>query len=284
MDRTLHAACVTAMAFSAGASFAQPGIHEGDIVLGVDGDRIGTSDGSIDSISGDFIWDECAFGVELDTNARTPDPGFDTLFNVFPTNASITYAHRAALRKWNGQDFETISPETMRMSFGPVVGVATPPADPAEPILGPWVGVNSNGEYHRHFTFRLELDGSPATGPESLGVYLAELEMRIDDGSLLPTEPFWLVFDNGATSEDFELAIDFARTTVGGCAETPSCPADVNGDGTINDSDFFAWVTAFVTTPATAESLVACDVNLDGSCSDSDFFAWVTAFVNNACQ
>ncbi|MEM9166873.1 MAG: GC-type dockerin domain-anchored protein [Planctomycetota bacterium] len=55
------------------------------------------------------------------------------------------------------------------------------------------------------------------------------------------------------------------------------CPADVNADGSVSDSDFFAWVSAFI------DQTPACDVNLDGSCSDSDFFAWVTAFVNGGC-
>ncbi|MEM1072186.1 MAG: family 16 glycosylhydrolase [Planctomycetota bacterium] len=55
------------------------------------------------------------------------------------------------------------------------------------------------------------------------------------------------------------------------------CPADVNSDGSVNDSDFFAWVTAFT------QQSAACDVNLDGSCSDSDFFAWVTVFTSGGC-
>ncbi|MEM9167757.1 MAG: GC-type dockerin domain-anchored protein [Planctomycetota bacterium] len=62
-----------------------------------------------------------------------------------------------------------------------------------------------------------------------------------------------------------------------------SCPADVNGDGSLTDSDFFAWVTVFVADPRTPEQETACDVNLDGTCTDSDFFAWVTAFVGEGC-
>ncbi|MEM9166496.1 MAG: GC-type dockerin domain-anchored protein [Planctomycetota bacterium] len=56
------------------------------------------------------------------------------------------------------------------------------------------------------------------------------------------------------------------------------CPADVNGDGTLNDSDFFAWVTVFTADPRSPQQEEDCDVNEDGICSDSDFFAWVTAF------
>ncbi|MEM1072350.1 MAG: hypothetical protein AAGH71_05970 [Planctomycetota bacterium] len=62
------------------------------------------------------------------------------------------------------------------------------------------------------------------------------------------------------------------------------CLADVNLDSTTNDSDFFAWVTAFVADPRTEDQETACDINLDGTCTDSDFFAWVTLFVANACN
>ncbi|MEM9166723.1 MAG: GC-type dockerin domain-anchored protein [Planctomycetota bacterium] len=64
---------------------------------------------------------------------------------------------------------------------------------------------------------------------------------------------------------------------------TDACPADVNGDGTLNDSDFFAWVTVFTASPRTPEQEAACDVNEDGSCTDSDFFAWVTLFTGEGC-
>ncbi|MEM1072094.1 MAG: GC-type dockerin domain-anchored protein [Planctomycetota bacterium] len=55
------------------------------------------------------------------------------------------------------------------------------------------------------------------------------------------------------------------------------CPADVNDDGTVNDSDFFAWVTAFQTGDP------AGDVNRDGLVTDSDFFAWVAVFTSGGC-
>ncbi|MEM9167542.1 MAG: GC-type dockerin domain-anchored protein [Planctomycetota bacterium] len=55
---------------------------------------------------------------------------------------------------------------------------------------------------------------------------------------------------------------------------TSPCPGDVNRDGSVTDSDFFAWVTAFINEDP------ECDVNRDGACSDSDFFAWVTAFIS----
>ncbi|MEM1071891.1 MAG: family 16 glycosylhydrolase [Planctomycetota bacterium] len=65
---------------------------------------------------------------------------------------------------------------------------------------------------------------------------------------------------------------------------TVPCAADVNGDGTLNDSDFFAWVTAFTSEPRSQAEEIACDVNRDTSCNDSDFFAWVTAFTGSGCE
>lgn len=88
-----------------------------------------------------------------------------------------------------------------------------------------------------------------------------------DSGKGLPGEP---IIDLGAA--------EFQGTTPGG-----ACSADVNGDGVVSDSDFFAWVTAFIADPRTTEQEAACDVNENGSCSDSDFFAWVTLFVAGGC-
>ncbi|MEM8756710.1 MAG: dockerin type I domain-containing protein [Planctomycetota bacterium] len=54
--------------------------------------------------------------------------------------------------------------------------------------------------------------------------------------------------------------------------------ADVNDDGSVDSSDFFAWVSAFGADPRTPAQEVACDVNNDAECTSGDFFAWVSAF------
>lgn len=99
------------------------------------------------------------------------------------------------------------------------------------------------------------------------GSYRVRLSLQHSGNSVLDTPE-----ENGS------LTIDWSIT-----ATTP-CPADVNGDGTLDDSDFFAWVTAFTATPRTPEQEAACDVNRDGSCTDSDFFAWVTFFTGGGCE
>ena len=89
MDRSVFGvALVSAMVSLAGGAVAQD-IHDGDIALGVDLDRLAVGDGSTDSQTGALLWDECAFGVDLDSNARTTNPGFDTVVGAFPSSAAI---------------------------------------------------------------------------------------------------------------------------------------------------------------------------------------------------
>ncbi|MEM8756587.1 MAG: GC-type dockerin domain-anchored protein [Planctomycetota bacterium] len=52
------------------------------------------------------------------------------------------------------------------------------------------------------------------------------------------------------------------------------CAGDVNGDGTLDSADFFAWVQAF------DEQRPEADVNRDGDVTGGDFFAWVDLFQN----
>ncbi|MEM9662778.1 MAG: immunoglobulin domain-containing protein [Planctomycetota bacterium] len=57
---------------------------------------------------------------------------------------------------------------------------------------------------------------------------------------------------------------------------TVSCPADTNGDGSVDPSDFNAWVLAY------NSQSPACDQNGDGLCTPADFNAWVLNF-NAGC-
>ncbi|MEM8758537.1 MAG: GC-type dockerin domain-anchored protein, partial [Planctomycetota bacterium] len=58
----------------------------------------------------------------------------------------------------------------------------------------------------------------------------------------------------------------------GMCDPAADCLPDVNDDGTLDGSDFFAWVNAFSTGGP------GCDQNGDGECGSPDFFAWVAGF------
>ncbi|MEM1072189.1 MAG: dockerin type I domain-containing protein [Planctomycetota bacterium] len=118
-----------------------------------------------------------------------------------------------------------------------------------------------------------------------VGVNWDRYEISLDlTDPLLEGQLFQIGFESSATNFDasgmFYDNIVLSQTpTIGGGGDDRLC-GDVNDDGSINDSDFFAWVTAFTASPQTPEQLTACDVNNDGNCNDSDFFAWVTEFTN----
>ncbi|MEM9166716.1 MAG: matrixin family metalloprotease [Planctomycetota bacterium] len=91
---------------------------------------------------------------------------------------------------------------------------------------------------------------------------------------------FRFIATEAGQGDVLECGVDDIRVTTLTCTDPdpdPVCPGDVNRDGEVNDSDFFAWVTAFT------NNAPECDVNEDGNCSDSDFFAWVTIFTNGGC-
>ncbi|MEM9166090.1 MAG: dockerin type I repeat-containing protein [Planctomycetota bacterium] len=135
-----------------------------------------------------------------------------------------------------------------------------------------------------------------ATGSSSDGIWGRGFNQCGDAA----TEPGWS--DEGAVTTDLNVYepgngdVKFFAGDASGCPSSYDGPAttlwafgsaapsrlcgDVNDDGTVDDSDFFAWVTAFIASPPSPADLVACDVNNDGDCNDSDFFAWVTEFIN----
>lgn len=246
-------------------------IHEGDIAVGVNGGVITLG---VQSDGAGFITQEqCVFGVALGAQARTTDPGFDTDTGVFAAGTDLGYFIGAALRKWDGSDFDAVPPEKVRISFGPAPGISTPDSDPAQALQGIFVGT-SGGEWHTHYAFRLELGGVPATGVSSNGVYLLQVELRANSGAYEGSDPFWLVITEEAPLAEFEAAFAFADAAFGCPGVT--CRADVNGDGLVTPADFGAWIGAFnAMSPA-------CDQNGDGLCTPADFGAWITNF-NNGC-
>lgn len=266
MHRTV---AVTACLVTAASGGGQ--IHEGDVAVGVNDGviTVGTaSDGT-----GFITQRRCVFGVALGAQARTTDPGFDSDAGVFAPGTDLGYFIGAALRRWDGSGFDGIPPEKIRISFGPVPGISTPGTDPVEPLEGIFVGT-SGGEWHTHYAYRLELDGSPAVGAPSVGVYLLRLELRAGTAAYGGSDPFWFVITQGAPSAEFDAAFAFAEAAYG-CPPL-ACPADVNGDGVVTPADFSAWITAFNTMSP------GCDQNGDGDCTPADFSAWITNF-NNGC-
>ena len=264
-------ACSTMALMALAGAQASAQIHEGDIAVGVN-DGVITVGVATDGM-GRITERQCVFGVALESQARTTDPGFDSDTGTFSSGTDLAYYIGAALRKWDGSSFDTIPPEKVRISFGPAPGISTPDTDPVMPLEGIFVGT-SNGEWHTHYAFRLELNGLPATGISSDGVYLLKLDLRANTAAYLPSDPFWFVISEGASVQELDEAYAFAEAAFG-CPQV-SCLADVNGDGMLSPADFTAWIAAFnAQTPG-------CDQNSDGACTPSDFTAWIANY-NAGC-
>ncbi|MEM9167345.1 MAG: alpha-amylase family glycosyl hydrolase [Planctomycetota bacterium] len=133
----------------------------------------------------------------------------------------------------------------------------------------------------RSATFEFRANDRTATSV----VVLANLDPAIDAVEFARTRPIATQLDRFDWSFSFLglphgpntlTVVTFEETGRGG-AQTfdffvDVCPGDVNMDGVTTDSDFFAWVTAFIDNDPRG------DVNRDGTVNDSDFFAWVTEF------
>ena len=125
---------------------------------------------------------------------------------------------------WNGAAFEQ-APVQMTVQWGPF---ATPsPINQGQTADVIALGVNGSGEWHIHYTCALP-NGA------DLGVYLLELELRNEQGSTSPSMPYWLVFDHGASTPDFDAALAFVRNEIAWCTAVNDCPGDVTTTGTSN--------------------------------------------------
>ena len=112
-----------------------------------------------------------------------------------------------------------------------------------DPATGFDLAVQSNGGWHRHLNFRLFAQGGKLP---SSGIYVVEMELYSNDGVTLPSEPFWLVFNDGASAAEHAAAMSWVKANLASGGEP--CPADLDGNGDVGASDLAtllaAWGTA----------------------------------------
>ena len=83
---------------------------------------------------------------------------------------------------------------------------------------------------------------------------------------------------DGATTDDIGVNSDDANISDNSYgAPGPSCPADINNDGTADPADFTAWLACF-NNPMNLPACEPADVNNDGVIDPADFTAWLAAF------
>lgn len=183
--------------------------HDGDIGIRINaGNRLETVLAGGEPPNQTFGADiERIFAAELLFNATSSDvrldePGLASdaagLLNQ-PLGLNI----RKALRRWNGSGFET-TPLTLSVG-GSDLGLpfsTTPLSDTL--VTGPSIVVP---EVPLDFHMDWVLNGATASTGD--GIYLLEIELTSPGGSLLTSDPLWVVYNYNLSEEEHEAAIDY---------------------------------------------------------------------------
>ncbi len=194
------------------ALFAAPAATlagEGDIWIYQQNGRLTT--GSIEEFPGlDREAGVRVFAGELgvDVPNAGDEPGLRILDGDFAVGTQIGFNIRRALRQWDGSNFDTLSPHTMTISFGPA-SQTTPIADPFAPIPGFNVPVDSEGGLHDHWDFLLNAGSLAANG-----VFLLDVELTTTAPGVATSEFIWILFGQGVDEVTLEAAEDWAASNI----------------------------------------------------------------------
>lgn len=252
--RLLTSACLAAACRLAAA---QP--HGGDVLL------------TLDSVirTNDDLGPQRVFASDMGEVLPdfTDEPGFDSAPGTFPVPLSIGFDVLDALRIWNGADFDQASPARMEVAFSTLSRVT--PETPSA-VEGFSLPVGSNGEWHRHLEFTL-------LPPAGSGVYLLHLSLWSDHPTIGASDPFWIVFNNGADEPTHDAAIDWVREYL----LPPACDPDLNQDGNADQDDVSYLVN--VIGGGDNPTGIDPDFNLDGNADQDDLSALIDVVAGGTC-
>ena len=255
----------TTLALSAAAALGGD-IHAVDFVLAVENNQIMTGavggDGSVIFPS---RVKSAVFGAEGFPNF-TNDPGFTSRLGDLIPGMSIGFTILGAPRVWDidNQNFDTLAGETITVR-GAGQDILAPSTD--VPVMGIVFGqaaLDPGAFFHHHLQYLLN-GGLP---PQVDGVWLLQLQLWSETGSVMPSDPLFLVFAQGSGEGKLQNAIDYVENEL---IATP-CITDLNGDGSLDFFDVSAFLTAF-----NAGDL-GVDLNTDGVLNFFDVSAFLTAY------
>ena len=210
----------------ASASSALAQVHEGDIILRVDSGAITTHATDGGPTTRVFL---APMGVVAPDFA---DVGFDCLPGTLPSGTRLGFVIPGPLKVWDGTDFGQDAPTNAGTNLGIsyLTLSAQAPAPGAPAVTTFTVGRNGNGQWHRHFDFELL---TPAPDP---AIYAIELSLFATGMSVAPSEPFWIVLNDGMPAGDASAAATHLLDLISG-GGGGGCPADINDSGGVPDID-----------------------------------------------
>lgn len=228
-------------------AIARAQLHASDIIVMIQSGRLTTS---AVSSEGSLVPQRLFVGT-LNSGGSASDPGFDSNPAFLPEgaglppNASLGFEFTAAVRVWDGSDFDQTGPQIVRGRFGPLIAFS-PAADPATPAAGFAVSASSEGVYHNHFTWTTFNPGNPPTQTSTAGLYLVALRLTAPD-TAQASDTFYLLL-NRQSSAQLDSAIDWITTNLLTPVQ-PACPEDFNRDGFRNLDDLSDFITDFYVQP-----------------------------------
>lgn len=196
----------------------------------------------------------------------TDDPGFDTTGGAgFPNGVIFAFDLLDALHIWNGEDFDAIPAETIRVSKGST-SVTTPPAlNQVQPGFA--FGQVGSGFLHEHLRFLLN-------PPQGAGIYAMQMRLRVTNAAYQPSEPFWIVFNQNSTPQARAAAAAYLQNLI-----DPPCHGDLTGDAVVNTADLAALLGSF---GASVMRFSNGDLNGDTVVNTPDLAAFLGRF-GSAC-
>ncbi len=205
--------------------------HDGDIGLHVVAGAIQTTTVGPEGLGPPTRVFGAEFGLE-GVPGQTSEPGFEGLPGTFDPATRIGFNFMGPLLVWNGSGFQATNmddPPAGELLKGTFLSLnATSDMGPAP---GFDLAVQADGGWHRHITWTL-LPEAGAEVPDT-GVYLMEFQLYSTDPAVGTSDSFWIVFNNDASEEEHDAAIEWVEANL----LPTACPADLNHDGEVGGAD-----------------------------------------------
>lgn len=165
----------------------------------------------------------------------TSNPGFDALPDTFLPGTRVGFHAPEGFFRFTGNALEPVSAEALNVKF-----LTLQVTIDDQPNVGFDLAVQSNGGWHRHFSFTLLATDGEELSP---GIFVLPMTLYSTDPAVLESDVFWLVFDYQAPPGAQEAAMAWVEETFLGSP----CPADLDGDGNVGPTDLGALLGAWST-------------------------------------
>jgi len=186
---------------------AQEHLHEGDIELEIDAGKLHLHGAAETAYGTGYAIFEGNFTTLLaGPRWRTTDPGFDSAANTFQPTDEVFFGAWSNLAFWDGDSWEATAPLNERIvirdSLDETLTITASGFIASQDFTGFISDGGPTGSIHQHLTFTLQTDPlvNPSVGAYRIGLVVTSPQYEASD-------PFFLVFNRGLSSEAFEESV-----------------------------------------------------------------------------